>query len=39
MLLFESNAWESEWLAAIKALQEGKMIEKKVVDKKGKKVI
>jgi hypothetical protein len=30
MLLFELNAWESEWLVAIKDLQEGKMIEKKV---------
>jgi hypothetical protein len=29
MLLFELNAWESEWLVAIKVLQ-GKMIEKKV---------
>jgi hypothetical protein len=29
-LLFESNAWEDEWLVAIKDLQEGKRKEKKI---------
>ncbi len=28
VLLFELNAWEDEWLVAIKALQEGKRKEK-----------
>ncbi len=36
MLLFQLNAWESEWLVAIKDLQKRKMIEKKVAEK-GKK--
>jgi hypothetical protein len=38
MLLFEPNACENEWLVAIKALQEGKMIENTVVEKRKKKL-